>query len=74
MLNVIEANITNRLNKIGNSVPSLMPSFITITKEKAAISNNKDNIPNFFRGLIKPKNEGNILYSIPNIITSGNNN
>ncbi len=51
-----------------------MQIFATIPKTKAVIRNNKDSIPNFFLGRINPKNEGNVLYSIPNIIIMENNN
>jgi len=73
MLNIIEENIKNRLNKIGNTVLSLIKSFV-MPKIKAVIKDNKDNIPKFFRGLMNPKKDGNVLYSIPNIIIIGNNN
>jgi hypothetical protein len=47
---------------------------LVIPKIKVIIKNNKDTIQNFFLGRINPKNEGNVLYSIQNIIIIGNNN
>ena len=73
MPNVIEEENKSRLNKSGNATLSLMPSFVIRLKTKVAIKSNRDNIPNFFLGLINPINEGNVLYSIPNIIITGNN-
>jgi hypothetical protein len=73
MPNVIEEDNINMLSKSGNATFPLMPSFVPRTKTKVATKSNKDNIPNFFLGLINPINEGNVLYSIPNIIITGNN-
>ncbi len=73
MPNVIEEENMDRLNKSGIAKLSLMPSFVARPKTKVATKSNKDNIPSFFLGLINPINEGNVLYSIPNIIITGNN-
>jgi len=48
--------------------------FVAIPKIKAAIRDNKEIIPSLFLGLMNPKNDGNVLYSIPKIIIMGNNN
>jgi hypothetical protein len=73
MPNVIEEKNIDRLNKSDNATLSLMPSIVARPKTKVAIKSNIDNIPNFFLGLINPIKDGNVLYSIPNIIITGNN-